>query len=426
MNDVIKISEKYEPLFNFPKGVDTFIITGGRFSQKSFAVGLASCTHSMEGHRILYTRYTLASASDSIIPEFTEKIEMMGFHKMFYLVKDRIKVIGQKGRIVFRGIMSSRGNMTANLKSLKDFSMFILDEAEEMPNYEDWRKIKLSIRAHDMQNVSILILNPAKKDHWIHEEFFTNMGVPDGFNGIIDNVCYIHTTYQDCPQEFIPDNFLKEFEDERLAYEYVESIPKKQRESINKVTIKKWKHYKTAILGGWLDNSENTILTDWEFGAFDESLPFGFGLDFGSKDPDALVRVAANRKEMKLYWKEELYKNNLGTDELGRIVKKITGSKLVIADSAGKRTIQDLQKFNVNIQPVSKSQIVDDIKQLDNWTIIVDPESKNLAHELNDWIWLDRKGEIPRDKDNHLIDAGRYYSKTIILNPSGGSKWQTT
>jgi len=129
---------------------------------------------------------------------------------------------------------------------------------------------------------------------------------------------------------------------------------------------------------------------------------------------------------MKLYWKEELYKNNLGTDELGRIVKKITGSKLVIADSAGKRTIQDLQKFNVNIQPVSKSQIVDDIKQLDNWTIIVDPESKNLAHELNDWIWLDRKGEIPRDKDNHLIDAGRYYSKTIILNPSGGSKWQTT
>ena len=426
MSDTIKISEKYEPLFNLPDGVNTVVITGGRFSQKSFAVGLASCVAASKGHRILYTRFTLTSASDSIIPEFVEKIDMLNMHRNFYITKDRIKVLGGKGKIAFRGIMTSRGNQTASLKSLKDFSMFIVEEAEEMPNFEDWKKVMLSIRAIDKQNVSILLLNPTKKTHWIYEEFFQNAGVPEGFNGVKGSVLYIHTTYKDCPREFIPDVTYQEFEEAREAYELVMATPKKQRDDLPKQILKKYKYYKSTVLGGWLDNSEDCILTGWEFGDFDDTLPFGFGLDFGSKDPDALIRVAADKKNMRLYWKEELYKNGLGTDELGLIIKPIVGQKIVIADSSGKRTIQDLAKVGINVKAVIKGLIADDIKQLENWTIVVDPESKNLARELNNWIWLDRKGEIPQDKDNHTIDAGRYYSRTFVLGNTGQSKWQNT
>ena len=38
----INISDKYTPLFNRPEGVDTYIITGGRFSQKTFATSLSA------------------------------------------------------------------------------------------------------------------------------------------------------------------------------------------------------------------------------------------------------------------------------------------------------------------------------------------------------------------------------------------------
>jgi len=52
---------------------------------------------------------------------------------------------------------------------------------------------------------------------------------------------------------------------------------------------------------------------------------------------------------------------------------------------------------------------------LRDWIIIVDPNSFNLQKNLNNWIWLDKKGEIPIDIEDDLIDAGRYYSRMTIL-----------
>lgn len=46
-----------------------FIVTGGRGSAKSFSVNANEVIKSFElGHKILFTRYTMASAHISIIP----------------------------------------------------------------------------------------------------------------------------------------------------------------------------------------------------------------------------------------------------------------------------------------------------------------------------------------------------------------------
>jgi len=63
---------------------------------------------------------------------------------------------------------------------------------------------------------------------------------------------------------------------------------------------------------------------------------------------------------------------------------------------------------------VLKPLIIDSIKMLWDYEIIVDPESYNLQRNLNNWIWLDKKGEIPIDEDDDCIDAGRYYMHRII------------
>jgi phage terminase large subunit len=172
-----------------------------------------------------------------------------------------------------------------------------------------------------------------------------------------------------------------------------------------------WKVYGLGELG----QLEGAIFTNWRFGEFDESLPFGYGLDFGVKHPDALVKVAVDKKYKKIYWHEELYENDLSTDGLADKLKiRVPEGKLIVADSAATRTIKDLKAKRFNIIPCIKNKIVDDIKAMKEYEIIVTPESKQVEKELNGWIWLDKKGEIPLDDFNHLIDAGRYKTMHVL------------
>lgn len=266
----LKISEKYQPLFDLPKAkkvldgssnviprdyalklsrVDTVLVTGGRNSGKSFVVSLAATDWVQNYmHRILFTRYTLTSAEDTIIPDFMEKVDILGYTPYFRVKKDRItSKTNRKGKVVFKGIKTSGGNQTASLKSLKDFSCFLVDEAEEIPDLNTWKKVYLSIRVQDVQNVSILSLNPSDKEHWIYKEFYESRGVKAGFNGIVGNVMYIHTTYLDLDRDLIADNVWREFK--RLE----EKDPEE---------------YANVVLGKWRDNIKGSLFFPKDFQYF--------------------------------------------------------------------------------------------------------------------------------------------------------------
>src|SRR5690606_37633474 len=132
--------------------------------------------------------------------------DLLGAYADFEVTRDRIRGVHNKSKIAFKGIKTSAGNQTAALKSLKDFSIFLLEEAEEMPNFNDWDKVKKSIRALDVRNLSLLVLNHPTKAHWIYSEFFESRGVNEGWNGVHENVMYIHTSYLDMDKEYIPDS----------------------------------------------------------------------------------------------------------------------------------------------------------------------------------------------------------------------------
>lgn len=181
----------------------------------------------------------------------------------------------------------------------------------------------------------------------------------------------------------------------------------------NKHNDKWWRVYGLGLKG----QLEDSILTNWVYGEFDNTLPFNFGLDFGSRDPDALVKVAVDRANKLIYWSECFTKSGNSTEQLKLLLKQhVEPNKLIIADSAGTRTIEDLRLTGFNIRPVSKNKIVEDIKTLSGYNIIIDENSYNLERELNDWVWLDKKGEIPIDANNHLIDAARYGTMIHLNN----------
>ena len=353
-----------------------------------------------KGIRILFTRYTMVSAHLSIIPEFLEKISLLGFETIFSINKSEVVNLGNQSDILFRGIKTSSGNQTASLKSLQGISTWCLDESEELIDEDIFDTIDLSIREKNIQNRIILILNPVTKEHWIYKRFFEDKGIEGGFNGVKDNVCYIHSTYL--------DNIVN------LSTSFLERI-----KTIKHNNFKKYQH---KILGGWLARAEGVVFSNWSIGEFNpDNLQTSCGLDFGfSVDPDSLTSIAIDKKHKKIYLKEEVYRNGLKSHELAKIVLDKVGQSLIIADSAEPRLIADLKHLGVNIKPVKKGTIESGITRMQDFHLVVTPESTNIAKELNNYIYSSKSSKLYVDNYNHAIDAIRYNVIYHLDNPNAG------
>ena len=341
-----------------------------------------------KGIRVLFTRYTMTSARLSIIPEFLEKISLLDYDNIFSVNKSEVVNLKNNSYILFRGIKTSAGNQTASLKSLTGISTWVLDEAEELIDENIFDTIDLSIREKNIQNRIILVLNPVTKDNWIYERFFEGKGIESGFNGVKDNVCYIHSTYLD-NKENLSESFLKR----------VEAIKHNN-----------YKKYAQRLLGQWLDRAEGVVFENWSIGEFNpDGLQVSCGLDFGfSIDPDSLTSIAINKKHKKIYLKEEIYRNGLKSQELATIILDKVGETLCIADSSEPRLIADLKHLGVNIKPVKKGTIESVITRMQDYELIVTPKSTNIAKELNNYVYADKGSKLYVDNYNHAIDGVRY------------------
>ena len=396
---MITLNNKYKPLFE--NETRYFIITGGRGSSKSFGVGTFVNLLTFEvGHTILYSRYTMKSADDSIIPEFTKKIDLMGLNSQFEITKSDIINKRSKSKVIFRGLKTSSGDQTASLKSLEGVTTWILEEAEELVDEEKFDTIDLSVRVMGKQNRVILILNPTTKEHFIYKRFFEERGVQAGFNGIKDDVTYIHTTYLD-NIENLNDSFIKNIE--RMK----ETNPEK---------------YNHRILGGWLNKAEGVVYSNWRIDNFIDT-GFGcYGQDFGfSIDPTTLIKISVDKTNKIVYAKELLYKPSLTTSDIYAENNRYCGNRgLIIADSAEPRLIAELKSRGLNIKGIDKPKIIDRIALLQDYELIVDSESTNLIKELNNYVWHDKKSETPIDDYNHLLDALGYALWNLIGKPNKG------
>ena len=399
MKNNVVLSEKYQPLFTDPSRY--FVVTGGRGSGKSFgvAVFLLNLTYE-EGHKVLFSRYTMTSAQTSIIPEFVEKIELMGVQDDFRITKDEIINMTTKNSIIFKGIRTSSGNQTAALKSLNGITTFVLDEAEELIDEDTFNKIDLSVRVQERPNRCILILNPTTKEHWIYQRWFQNIGVPEGWNGSEGNTTYIHTTYMD-NKENLSESFLEQIMD-----------MKRRRPD----------QYQHAILGGWLSKAEGTIYKNWRVGDYEQKELTVFGQDFGfSTDPTTLVQISVDPDQKKMWVKECYGRKNMTTSEIAQKNKQFCGLDLIICDSAEPRLIQELKAQDLNIRGAikKKGSILSGIALMQDYEIVVDKNSHGIIRELNNYVWQERNAKPVMSYD-HYLDAIRYGLTYLVQGKSLG------
>lgn len=410
---MITVQDKYKELYS---DTEKFIvlITGGRGSAKSYNASTFVERLTFEkGHKILYSRYTMSSASISVIPEFSEKIEADGTQKYFKINKSDIRNKRSKSSVMFRGIRTSSGNQTAKLKSIQGLTTFVCDEAEEWVKEADFDKLVLSIRQKGVQNRVIIIMNPSDVNHFIYKKYIKNthrVEVIDGVEVEISthpSVLHIHTTYLDNIQ-YLGDNFLKEVETMKVE------DPKK---------------YAHVVIGQWASTAEGVIFKKLgivkEFPAWCKKV--AIGLDFGyTNDPTAAIKCGV--VDNALYLDELFFETHLLS---GDIINKLKPYKdlSVISDSADPRLIKEIKNGGIKIYPVEKGagSIKAGIDKMLEMEIYVTERSYNLIEEFRHYTWdKDKNGKYinePIDKFNHGMDASRYYTLGKIL---GKIKYEIT
>ena len=395
----------YYPLYT---NKDKFIIlvTGGRGSGKSFNVGAFIERLTFEvGHNILFTRYTMSSAKDSVIPEFREKVELDGTSDYFNITNTDAVNLRSGSKVMFRGIKTSSGNQTAKLKSLQGLTTFVVDEGEEWMSATEFETLVLSIRQKGIQNRVIIIMNPTDENHFVYQKYIKNTHKLVDYDGAKvqisthPNVLHIHTSYLDNI-----DNLDEEFL----------NIAKRMREE-NK------KKYDHLFMGRWADVSEGAIFKDYEVvDEFPSGIEkIGIGLDFGySNDPTAaaMCGVIGNN----LFIKELLYLKGLSSSDIAKRLRRYNGLK-VIADSADPRLIDEIKAYGVNIYPVKKGagSIEAGINKMLDMKMYVTRDSVNLLEELRRFTWdVDKDGNKlnkPIDDYDHCVDSVRYWVLSEVL-----------
>lgn len=400
LDQTIQIHDKYlKPFLNDSR---YFIVTGGRGSSKSFSICFIVLALISEetGHSVLFTRYTLRSASISIIPEFIEKIELANMMDQFYVTRDEIIHKKTGSKIIFRGLKTSSGDQTASLKSLTGISTWVMDEAEELNSEDVFDKIDLSVRELGVLNRVIMILNPTTKEHWIYTRFFESKGVEGGFNGSKGDTTYIHTTYLDNIKN-LSESFLQRIEE---------------------MKSRRPERYKHQVLGGWQAKAEGVIFENWKLGEFKEVGKIVAGADFGfSTDPSTLILTSIDKDNKIIYLKECFYLKGLTTSQLSDLYQKHAKENLIIADSASPRLIHELGlKSNVKASIKGQGSVIYGISLMLDYDLIVDPESENLIKELNNYKWLEKKSQTPVPDFDHLLDAARYAIGYQLKNPNAG------
>jgi phage terminase large subunit len=383
------------------------LITGGRGSGKSYNTGAFIERLSFEqGHVILYTRYTMTSASISVIPEFQEKIIADGTEEFFDITKTDIENTVSGSKILFRGIKTSSGNQTAKLKSIQGITTFVCDEAEEWTSEEDFDKMRLSIRQKGIQNRVIIIMNPTDSNHFVYRKYIEKTHKVVNIDGVDvqisthPNVLHIHSTYL--------DNV------ENLSEAFISDVQMMKEENPDK--------YAHIVMGRWADIAEGAIFKNIhiikEFP--DDCEKLALCQDFGyTNDPTAIAKCGI--KGNALYIDEICYKTHMLTKEIIEVLKKYPRMK-VISESADPRLIDEIHNAGILIYPVDKSgkSIIAGIEKMLEMEIYVTERSYNMLSEFRNYVWdKDKDGRpINRPADgqmDHLCDAVRYYVLGMLL-----------
>lgn len=363
-------------------GPRLIINQGGQGSSKTFSTLQVIYNHILgsESKKVTFCSYALPHLKQGVISDFDKILDSFGENigevksqptqPIYHIGKSEINCYGVEGNIAM-----AHGPRR---------DILFINECNRKISYEVFDQL------FSRSKITFLDFNP-DQEFWLHEKVLNN---------------YPHVLIK---SNFMDNPYLSEGELQNIL------MKKDKPEFANW-----WKVYGLGELG----KLEGAIFQNWEYGNFDTSLPYGFGLDFGYNDPDAMVKMAIDQKRKIIYWQQKIYKGGNSHDDLKKLITMhCNRNDQIIADCADPRMINELRKY-FNIRAVNKNiaTVSEAIKLMQDYKHIISEDSYDLVKEFNNYLWNDKKAGIPIDAFNHLIDAGRYKFMETIKG-GGYQKW---
>lgn len=391
----IKINDVYLP--HLENNARTQIYFGGSSSGKSWFISERCVLDVLAGGRnYLVCRQVARTVRISVYPQIERVIRELGLLDYFTLNKSDAVITCKNGyQIIFVGL-----DDTEKIKSIVPAVGSITDIWIEEATETERNTVKDLYKRQRGGDESIakrmtLTFNPILQSHWIYEEYFKSVAWADTQTEYKqDGLSILKTTYKD--NYYLTEQDRHDLENEKDKYRY------------DVYTLGKW-----GILG-------HVIFTKWRVedltGMAEQFTNHRNGLDFGfSADPAAGWFAHYDKAHKRIYIYDELYQRGLTNDKLAHELQaKLDSSSYIICDSSEPKSIAELQGYGINATGAKKGKdsILHGIQWLQQQEIIIDSKCVNTKNEISTYHWQeDANGNAlrkPVEKNNHLIDAGRY------------------
>ena len=377
----IQTNVVYKHLLNSKKKI--IVEQGGTRSGKTFNILIYLIFNyclRQSNKTITIARKTFPSVRATVMRDFIDILKQHNFYREELHNKSSSEYILNNNLVEFISV-----DQPQKIRGRKRDLLFI-NEANEL-EYEDWQQ--LIFRTTDK---IILDYNPSDEYHWIYDKVLTR-----------EDVEFYKTTYNDNP--FLDKSIVKEIE------------------RLKETDEQYWQIYGLGEKG----TSKATIFNYHECDKIPEDAEFiSYGADAGyTNDPSTLVSVY--KKDHNLYIQEHLYRTMMTTKDLSDHFKLVgVGRNTIYFDAAEPRLIAELRRMGHNVQPSLKGRdsINAGIDLLKRFKIHLTSDSDNLIMEFRNYKWLeDRSGKLtnkPVPKNDHLIDAARYATYSILSRPNFG------
>jgi phage terminase large subunit len=401
-----KVMSHFRPLFE-EKG-RYFIIMGGRGTGRSTVSSQYVLSRLID--QSIYTRGAIMRAVSSDIRsscwrELTDRIVEQGINPVLRIVDNDMFVEYGSNSIRGHGFKASSGSLTARLKSLANYNLVWIDEAEEIGE-DEFRTLDDTLRTLKGDIKIILSLNTPPKNHWILRKWFDlDITEVEGFykprlKPDIKDVVYIPGNYRE-NEVNLDHHTIQRYKD----YQYTNPA-----------------YYWQVIEGLSPEEVRGKIFSGWQQ---IDSVPrearlVKFGLDWGWF-PDPVSVCALYYYNGSYYVKEVIHGINIEDEMVANAIKNIVGWRdvSVVCGADEPKSIEMLKKYGIRAEATDnrKGSVNYRIKATSTKKIFVTKDSPNIWHSYENYAWAEDKDGNPKGEPNHAwsdpMDAVSYAAASI-------------